>query len=246
MAAHTDESADHGGKRIDPPLFLAGVASLAGLGWLVSLLVLAPAPPPLATVSYRPPPVLATAPEGHPPAAAASPTWQAVRSQGVDSAGRAVIFELMTAEGLAWARGGTAVQGLADGRSQGLAEALARPPLASALASARAVIVVGAAAFDETSELAARRAERLAQAVGRARPVWRLDLGRALSPCLACAAGPRAAQRPLLLLGVSAAHEGADLAQALRDGLARHSPTWALQRYEQFRLSAPGAATPQT
>jgi hypothetical protein len=211
------------------------LVSLAGLGWLISLALSAPPTLEPSTVSYRIPRVLQLdVHRNSNPVTTAG--WSLERVQGTDAAGRAVIFELMVARDLAWIRGRTGVQRLSLKGGAELAVELAGSELAPTLGAARSVVVVGSASFDESSELAAQRAERMAAALPGARPVYRLDLGRSLSPCLQCETLERVAQRPILLLAVSAAHEGADLLPAVADALTRYAPSWAPHRYEQFRL----------
>ncbi len=239
MAAHPDDLADERGPRVDASLVMSGLAAVAGLGWLVRALMVSPALPPPVAVTYAPSAILSPSVVE---AAVGSTTpsdtgWRLQQAQGVDSRGRAVIFQLISGEVLGWERGGVVVRELQGNQRRDLVTELNKAPLAGALLAAHAVVVVGAAAFDEPTELAGRRAEKLAALLGGMRAVWRLDLGRDLRPCLGCDAAVRSGQRPLALIAVSAAHEGADLAAALRDALSRQGESWPTPgRYEQFNL----------
>lgn len=237
MATHPNDLADERGPRLDGSLVLSGLTAAAGLAWLVRALVSSPALPPPVAVSYTPPAALSAS-----AAFVAAPSrgeiaWTVQQAQGVDERGRAVIFQLLSGKRLVWEPGSATILGAQESAARDLATELTQPPLAEALSAAHAVIAIGVAAFEEPTALAGRRADKLAEALAGRMPVWRLDLGRYLRPCLGCNSGDRSDQRPLALITVSAAHEGADLSTALRDALGRQGDSWPTpNRYERFRL----------
>ena len=167
---------------------------------------------------------------------------------GTDKAGRHVAFNVVVlTRDYGWVRGSTAElekDGRRLSRDEIQSDVLA-PQLRKGLSSARALIAVGLAnqEGDVTREeqrgglRAIRTAELLRDAVGTDVPLWTLNLGRYIDPCIACEDTDTSWQRPFMVIAVREKDDGANIADALADGLSDTQNLPSPDRYSTFAFA---------
>jgi hypothetical protein len=119
------------------------------------------------------------------------------------------------------------------------------PQLRKGLRSARALIAVGLASQegDVTREeqrgglRAIRTAELLRDAVGSKIPLWTLNLGRYIDPCVVCEDADTSWQRPFMVIAVREKDDGANISEALAEALSGTQNLPSPDRYSTFAFA---------
>ena len=119
------------------------------------------------------------------------------------------------------------------------------PQLRKGLGSARALIAVGLASQegDVSREeqrgglRAIRTAELVRGAVGTSIPMWALNLGRYVEPCVECEDEDTSWQRPFIVIAVRRADNGAHISEALADAMSNTQNLPSPSRYSTFAFA---------
>jgi hypothetical protein len=167
---------------------------------------------------------------------------------GTDKAGRRVAFDVVVlTKDYGWVRGSTTElekDGHHLSRDEIQTDVLA-PQLRKGLSSARSLIAVGLASQegDVTREeqrgglRAIRTAELLRDAVGSKIPLWTLNLGRYIDPCVVCEDADTSWQRPFMVIAVREKDDGANISEALAAALSGTQNLPSPDRYSTFAFA---------
>ncbi|WP_041320477.1 hypothetical protein [Hyphomicrobium denitrificans] len=168
--------------------------------------------------------------------------------EGADKAGRRALFDVVVlTKDYGWVRGSTTELEKYDRRLSPAdiqAEVLA-PQLRQGLGSARGLISVGLAsqegAIEREEQRGGLRAVRIAQwvqeALGDDIPMWTLNLGRYVEPCIECEDADTSWQRPFIVIAVRKADDGTHISEALADAMSDTINLPSPDRYSTFAFS---------
>ena len=168
--------------------------------------------------------------------------------EGVDKSNRHVVFDVVVlTKDYGWVRGSTTE--LEKGERRLLPDEIQNevlaPQLRKGLGSARALIAVGLASQegDVSREeqrgglRAIRTAELVRGAVGTSIPMWTLNLGRYVEPCVECEDEDTSWQRPFIVIAVRRADNGAHISEALADAMSNTQNLPSPSRYSTFAFA---------
>lgn len=168
--------------------------------------------------------------------------------EGADRSGRRALFDVVVlTKDYGWVRGSTTELEKFDRRlspDEIQTEVLA-PQLRQGLGSARGLIAVGLAsqegAVEREEHRGGLRAERIAQwvrqALGGDIPMWTLNLGRYLEPCMECEDADTSWQRPFIVIAVRKADGGTRISEALADAMSDTINLPSPDRYSTFAFA---------
>jgi hypothetical protein len=119
------------------------------------------------------------------------------------------------------------------------------PQLRQGLGSARGLIAVGLAsqegAVEREEQRGSLRAVRIAQwvreALGDDIPMWTLNLGRYVEPCIECEDADTSWQRPFIVIAVRKVDDGTHISEALADAMSDTINLPSPDRYSTFAFS---------
>lgn len=168
--------------------------------------------------------------------------------EGVDKSNRHVVFDVVVlTKDYGWVRGSTTE--LEKGERRLLPDEIQNevlaPQLRKGLGSARVLIAVGLASQegDVSREeqrgglRAIRTAELVRGAVGSSIPMWTLNLGRYVEPCVECEDEDTSWQRPFIVIAVRRADNGAHISEALADAMSNTQNLPSPSRYSTFAFA---------
>ena len=167
---------------------------------------------------------------------------------GVDSAGRRALFDVVVlTKNYGWVRGSTNELEKDDRRlsPQEIQDEVLAPQLREGLGSARGLIAVGLASQEGEVEReeqrgslrAVRTAQWVQEALGERIPMWTLNLGRYVDPCVDCEDSDTSWQRPFIVIAVRRADDGAHISEALNDAMSNTTNLPAPSRYSTFAFA---------
>lgn len=168
--------------------------------------------------------------------------------EGVDKSNRHVVFDVVVlTKDYGWVRGSTTELEKGERRlsPDEIQNEVLAPQLRKGLGSARALIAVGLASQegDVSREeqrgglRAIRTAELVRGAVGTSIPMWTLNLGRYVEPCVECEDEDTSWQRPFIVIAVRRADNGAHISEALADAMSNTQNLPSPSRYSTFALA---------
>jgi hypothetical protein len=168
--------------------------------------------------------------------------------EGVDKSNRHVVFDVVVlTKDYGWVRGSTTELEKGERRlsPDEIQNEVLAPQLRKGLGSARALIAVGLASQegDVSREeqrgglRAIRTAELVRGAVGTSIPMWTLNLGRYVEPCVECEDEDTSWQRPFIVIAVRRADNGAYISEALADAMSNTQNLPSPSRYSTFALA---------
>ena len=168
--------------------------------------------------------------------------------EGVDKSNRNVVFDVVVlTKDYGWVRGSTTE--LEKGERRLLPDEIQNevlaPQLRKGLGTARALIAVGLASQegDVSREeqrgglRAIRTAELVRGAVGSSIPMWTLNLGRYVEPCVECEDEDTSWQRPFIVIAVRRVDNGAHISEALADAMSNTQNLPSPSRYSTFAFA---------
>lgn len=168
--------------------------------------------------------------------------------EGVDKSNRHVVFDVVVlTKDYGWVRGSTTE--LEKGERRLLPDEIQNevlaPQLRKGLGSARALFAVGLASQegDVSREeqrgglRAIRTAELVRGAVSSSIPMWTLNLGRYVEPCVECEDEDTSWQRPFIVIAVRRADNGAHISEALADAMSNTQNLPSPSRYSTFAFA---------
>jgi hypothetical protein len=168
--------------------------------------------------------------------------------EGGDKSNRHVVFDVVVlTKDYGWVRGSTTE--LEKGERRLLPDEIQNevlaPQLRKGLGSARALIAVGLASQegDVSREeqrgglRAIRTAELVRGAVGSSIPMWTLNLGRYVEPCVECEDEDTSWQRPFIVIAVRRIDNGAHISEALADAMSNTQNLPSPSRYSTFAFA---------
>ena len=168
--------------------------------------------------------------------------------EGVDKSNRHVVFDVVVlTKDYGWVRGSTTELEKGERRlsPDEIQNEVLAPQLRKGLGSARALIAVGLASQegDVSREeqrgglRAIRTAELVRGAVGTSIPMWTLNLGRYVEPCVECEDEDTSWQRPFIVIAVRRADNGAHISEALADAMSNTQNLPSPSRYSTFAFA---------
>lgn len=168
--------------------------------------------------------------------------------EGVDKSNRHVVFDVVVlTKDYGWVRGSTTELEKGERRlsPNEIQNEVLAPQLRKGLGSARALIAVGLASQegDVSREeqrgglRAIRTAELVRGAIGPSIPMWTLNLGRYLEPCVECEDEDTSWQRPFIVIAVRRADNGAHISEALADAMSDTQNLPSPSRYSTFAFA---------
>jgi hypothetical protein len=168
--------------------------------------------------------------------------------EGVDKSNRHVVFDVVVlSKDYGWVRGSTTELEKGERRlsPDEIQNEVLAPQLRKGLGSARALIAVGLASQegDVSREeqrgglRAIRTAELVRGAVGTSIPMWTLNLGRYVEPCVECEDEDTSWQRPFIVIAVRRADNGAHISEALADAMSNTQNLPSPSRYSTFAFA---------
>ena len=168
--------------------------------------------------------------------------------EGVDKSNRHVVFDVVVlTKDYGWVRGSTTELEKGERRlsPDEIQNEVLAPQLRKGLGSARALIAVGLASQegDVSREeqrgglRAIRTAELVRGAVGSSIPMWTLNLGRYVEPCVECEDEDTSWQRPFIVIAVRRADNGAHISEALADAMSNTQNLPSPSRYSTFAFA---------
>jgi hypothetical protein len=168
--------------------------------------------------------------------------------EGVDKAGRRALFDVVVlTKNYGWVRGSTTELEKNDQRLSAaqIQDEVLAPQLREGLGSARGLIAVGLASQEGEIEReeqrgglrATRTAQWIQEALGERIPMWTLNLGRYLEPCVECEDADTSWQRPFIVIAVRQADEGTHISEALADAMSNTVNLPSPERYSTFALA---------
>jgi hypothetical protein len=168
--------------------------------------------------------------------------------EGIDRSNRHVVFDVVVlTKDYGWVRGSTTELEKGERRlsPDEIQNEVLAPQLRKGLSSARALIAVGLASQegDVAREeqrgglRAIRTAELVRGAVGPAIPMWTLNLGRYLEPCVECEDADTSWQRPFIVIAVRRTDNGAHISEALADAMSDTQNLPSPSRYSAFAFA---------
>ena len=168
--------------------------------------------------------------------------------EGVDKSNRHVVFDVVVlTKDYGWVRGSTTELEKGERRlsPDEIQNEVLAPQLRKGLGSARALIAVGLASQegDVSREeqrgglRAIRTAELVRGAVGTSIPMWALNLGRYVEPCVECEDEDTSWQRPFIVIAVRRADNGAHISEALADAMSNTQNLPSPSRYSTFAFA---------
>lgn len=168
--------------------------------------------------------------------------------EGVDKSNRHVAFDVVVlTKDYGWVRGSTTELEKGERRlsPDEIQNEVLAPQLRKGLGSARALIAVGLASQegDVSREeqrgglRAIRTAELVRGAVGSSIPMWTLNLGRYVEPCVECEDEDTSWQRPFIVIAVRRADNGAHISEALADAMSNTQNLPSPSRYSTFAFA---------
>lgn len=168
--------------------------------------------------------------------------------EGTDSSGRRALFDVVVlTKNYGWVHGSTD-ELERDGyrlNAQDINNEVLAPQLRQGLGSARQLIAVGLASregdVEREIQRAGQRASRIAgwlkQSIGNELPIWTLNLGQYVDPCIECETEDTSWQRPFIVIAVRQVDRGTNIAEALATALAETSNLPSPDRYSTYALS---------
>jgi hypothetical protein len=168
--------------------------------------------------------------------------------EGVDKSGRHAVFDVVVlTKDYGWVRGSTTELEKGDRRlsPDEIQDEVLAPQLREGLGSARALIAVGLASQEGEMEReeqrgglrATRTAELVRGAIGLSMPMWTLNLGRYLEPCVECEDADTSWQRPFIVIAVRRVDDGAHISEALADAMSGVENLPSPSRYSTFAFA---------
>ena len=168
--------------------------------------------------------------------------------EGVDKSNRHVVFDVVVlTKDYGWVRGSTTELEKGERRlsPDEIQNEVLAPQLRKGLGSARALIAVGLASQegDVSREeqrgglRAIRTAELVRGAVGSSIPMWTLNLGRYVEPCVECEDEDTSWQRPFIVIAVRRVDNGAHISEALADAMSNTQNLPSPSRYSTFAFA---------
>ena len=168
--------------------------------------------------------------------------------EGTDKAGRRALFDVVVlTKDYGWVRGSTSELEKFDRRlsPDDIQTQVLAPQLRQGLGSARGLIAVGLAsqegAVEREEQRGGLRAVRIAQwvreALGDDIPMWTLNLGRYVEPCIECEDADTSWQRPFIVIAVRKADNGTHISEALADAMSDTINLPSPDRYSAFVFS---------
>lgn len=168
--------------------------------------------------------------------------------EGVDKSNRHVVFDVVVlTKDYGWVRGSTTELEKGERRlsPDEIQNEVLAPQLRKGLGTARALIAVGLASQegDVSREeqrgglRAIRTAELVRGAVGSSIPMWTLNLGRYVEPCVECEDEDTSWQRPFIVIAVRRVDNGAHNSEALADAMSNTQNLPSPSRYSTFAFA---------
>ena len=168
--------------------------------------------------------------------------------EGVDKSNRHVVFDVVVlTKDYGWVRGSTTELEKGERRlsPDEIQNEVLAPQLRKGLGTARALIAVGLASQegDVSREeqrgglRAIRTAELVRGAVGSSIPMWTLNLGRYVEPCVECEDEDTSWQRPFIVIAVRRVDNGAHISEALADAMSNTQNLPSPSRYSTFAFA---------
>jgi hypothetical protein len=168
--------------------------------------------------------------------------------EGVDRSGRRALFDVVVlTKNYGWVRGSTTELEKNDRRlsPQEIQNEVLAPQLREGLGSARGLIAVGLASQEGEIEReeqrgglrAVRTAQWVREALGERIPMWTLNLGRYLEPCVECEDSDTSWQRPFIVIAVRQVEDGTHLSEALADAMSGTINLPSPARYSTFAFA---------
>ena len=170
------------------------------------------------------------------------------RVDGKDTAGRAASFDFIILTGdYTWALGSTTEVVAKDGPvpEASTAERVLSPKIRESLAGASDLISVGLASKEGEREAEEARAVARAQTIAGwltkvgspSQELWSLTLGQYSKDCKHQEAEDTSFERPIILSGVRAKADGANLQEALADAISGHDNLPSRECYSRFDMT---------
>ena len=167
---------------------------------------------------------------------------------GVDKSNRHGVFDVVVlTKDYGWVRGSTTELEKGERRlsPDEIQNEVLAPQLRKGLGTARALIAVGLASQegDVSREeqrgglRAIRTAELVRGAVGSSIPMWTLNLGRYVEPCVECEDEDTSWQRPFIVIAVRRVDNGAHISEALADAMSNTQNLPSPSRYSTFAFA---------
>jgi hypothetical protein len=167
---------------------------------------------------------------------------------GVDKSGRHAVFDVVVlTKDYGWVRGSTTELEKGERRlsPDEIQDQVLAPQLREGLGSARALIAVGLASQEGEIEReeqrgglrATRTAELVRGAIGSAMPMWTLNLGRYVEPCVECEDADTSWQRPFIVIAVRQVDDGTHISEALADAMSGVENLPSPARYSTFAFA---------
>jgi hypothetical protein len=168
--------------------------------------------------------------------------------EGNDRAGRRALFDVVVlTKDYGWVRGSTTELEKNDRRlsPEEIQTQVLAPQLREGLGSARGLIAVGLASqegeVEREEQRGGLRAMRTAQwvrdALGDSIPMWTLNLGRYVEPCVECEDADTSWQRPFIVIAVRKAEDGTHISEALADAMSDTINLPSPSRYSTFAFT---------
>lgn len=168
--------------------------------------------------------------------------------EGTDAAGRRALFDVVVlTKNYGWVLGSTTEleRGETKLNPQEIEDEVLAPQLREGLGSARELIAVGVASQEGELQReiqrgglrAARIAEWVRGAVGKKMPMWTLNLGRYLEPCIECEDADTSWQRPFIVIAVRQADDATHISEALADAMSNTINLPSPERYSTFAFA---------
>jgi hypothetical protein len=167
---------------------------------------------------------------------------------GVDKSGRHAVFDVVVlTKDYGWVRGSTTELEKGERRlsPDEIQDEVLAPQLREGLGSARALIAVGLASQEGEIEReeqrgglrATRTAELVRGAIGSSMPMWTLNLGRYVEPCVECEDADTSWQRPFIVIAVRQVDDGTHISEALADAMSGVENLPSPARYSTFAFA---------
>jgi len=168
--------------------------------------------------------------------------------EGTDKGGRRALFDVVVlTKNYGWVRGSTTELEKDERRlsPQEIQDEVLAPQLREGLGSARGLIAVGLASQEGEIEReeqrgglrAARTARWIQEALNEHVPMWTLNLGRYLEPCVECEDADTSWQRPFIIIAVRQADDGTHISEALADAMSNTVNLPSPERYSTFAFA---------
>jgi hypothetical protein len=168
--------------------------------------------------------------------------------EGTDRAGRRALFDVVVlTKDYGWVRGSTTELEKNDRRlsPEEIQTQVLAPQLREGLGSARGLIAVGLASQEGEVEReeqrgglrAVRTAQWVRDALGENIPMWTLNLGRYVEPCVECEDADTSWQRPFIVIAVRKAEDGTHISEALADAMSNTINLPSPARYSTFAFT---------